>query len=230
MWLRAYVVVSSLMLVGLTTAAFQQRPPQTMGEITVERINVVDRDGTLRMVISNKDRMHPGVMDGKTIDRPRPYAGIIFFNDQGDESGGITYAGQVAGSLRSASAGLTFDQLKQDQTIGLSYGEANGQRSAALEVWDRYETPLSQLIEELNNANKLTDAAARDAAIARARANAPPASRRVFVGKALDRSSQISLADTNGQPRLNIIVDAAGNPRIEFLDAKGKVVARLPAK
>jgi len=218
------------MLVGLTTAAFQQRPPQTMGEITVERINVVDRDGTLRMVISNKDRMHPGVMDGKTIDRPRPYAGIIFFNDQGDESGGITYAGQVAGSLRSASAGLTFDQLKQDQTIGLSYGEANGQRSAALEVWDRSETPLSQLIEELNSANKLTDAAARDAAIARARANAPPASRRVFVGKALDRSSQISLSDTNGQARLNIIVDATGNPRIEFLDAKGKVVARLPAK
>ena len=86
MWLRAYVVVSSLMLVGLTTAAFQQRPPQTMGEITVERINVVDRDGTLRMVIANKDRMHPGVMDGKTINRPRPYAGIIFFNDQGDES------------------------------------------------------------------------------------------------------------------------------------------------
>src|SRR5262245_5085143 len=230
MWLRAYVVVSSLMLVGLTTAAFQQRPPQTMGEITVERINVVDRDGTLRMVISNKDRMHPGVMDGKTIDRPRPYAGIIFFNDQGDESGGITYAGQVSGWLRSASAGLTFDQLKQDQTIGLSYGEANGQRSAALEVWDRSETPLSQLIEDLNNANKLTDAAARDAAIARARANAPAASRRVFVGKALDRSSQISLADTNGQPRLNIIVDVNGNPRIEFLDAKGKVVARLPAK
>jgi hypothetical protein len=52
----------------------------------------------------------------------------------------------------------------------------------------------------------------------------------VFVGKALDRSSQISLADTNGQPRLNIIVDAQGNPRIEFLDAKGKVIARLPAK
>lgn len=230
MWLRAYVVVSSLMLVGLTTAAFQQRPPQTMGEITVERINVVDRDGTLRMVISNKDRMHPGVMDGKTIDRPRPYAGIIFFNDTGDESGGITYAGQVSGSLRSASAGLTFDQLKQDQTIGLSYEEANGQRSAALEVWDRSDTPLSQLIEELNNANKLTDAAARDAAIARARANAPAASRRLFVGKALDRSSQISLADTNGQPRLNIIVDANGNPRIEFLDAKGKVIARLPAK
>jgi hypothetical protein len=123
MLLRGYVVVSSLLLVVLGTAAFRQRPAQTQGEITVERINVVDRDGTLRMVISNKDRMHPGVMDGKTIDRPRPYAGIIFFNDEGDEAGGVTYAGQVSGSLRTASAGLTFDQLKQDQTIGLHYGE-----------------------------------------------------------------------------------------------------------
>ena len=176
-----------------------RRPRQT--EITVERINIVDRDGTLRMVISNKDRMHPGVMDGKVIDRPRPYAGIIFFNDEGDEAGGITYAGQVAGSLRTASAGLTFDQLKQDQTIGLHYGEANGQRSAALEVWDRSDKPISQLIEQLNAASAITDAAAREAAIAKARAAAPPAPRRVFVGKTLERAAELSLSDANGQAR-----------------------------
>ena len=230
MWLRAYVVFSSLMLVVLTTAAFQQRPAPAQTEITVERINIVDQNGALRMVISNKDRMHPGVMDGKTINRPRPYAGVIFFNDEGDEVGGITYAGQVAGSLRSASAGLTFDQLKQDQTIGLHYGEANGQRSAALEIWDRSDTPLSQLIEQLNNANSIQDPAAREAAVARARAAAPPAPRRVFVGKTLDRAAELSLADGNGQARLNLTVDAAGNPRIEFLDAQGKVVSRIPAK
>ncbi|HEY7285543.1 MAG TPA: hypothetical protein VH497_08880 [Vicinamibacterales bacterium] len=230
MWLRAYVVFSSLMLVVLTTAAFQQRPAPAQAEITVERINIVDQNGTLRMVISNKDRMHPGVMDGKTIDRPRPYAGVIFFNDEGDEVGGITYAGQVSGSLRTASAGITFDQLKQDQTIGLHYGEANGQRSAALEVWDRSDTPLSQLIEQLNNANSIQDATARDAAIARARAAAPPAPRRLFVGKTLDRAAEVSLADGNGQARLNLTVDATGNPRIEFLDAQGKVVSRIPAK
>src|SRR5262249_28165231 len=141
-----------------------------------------------------------------------------------------TYAGQVAGSLRSASAGITFDQLKQDQTIGLHYGEANGQRSAALEVWDRSDTPLSQLIEQLNNANSIQDAAAREAAIARARAAAPAAPRRLFVGKTLDRAAEVSLADANGQARLNLKVDATGNPRIEFLDAQGKVVSRIPAK
>ena len=42
-----------------------------MGEITVERINVVDANGTLRLVISDRDRMHPGVVSGKTLDRQR---------------------------------------------------------------------------------------------------------------------------------------------------------------
>jgi len=32
--------------------------------------------------------------------------------------------------LRDANAELMFDQLKQDQTIGLSYSESNGQRTA----------------------------------------------------------------------------------------------------
>ena len=68
MFLRLYIVVSSLALVVLTTAAFRQAGQRgNLGEITVERINVVDANGTLRLVIANKDRMHPGVMDGKVI-------------------------------------------------------------------------------------------------------------------------------------------------------------------
>src|ERR1700731_1607097 len=88
MFIRVYLVISSLALVILTTAAFRQAAkPQNLGEITVERINVVDANGTLRLVIANKDRMHPGVMDGVTIDRPRPVAGLLFFHDEGDEVG-----------------------------------------------------------------------------------------------------------------------------------------------
>ena len=82
----------------------------------------------------------------------------------------------------------------------------------------------------MNAANAIVDAVAREAAVNKARAAAPPAPRRVFVGKALDRSATVSLSDANGQPRLNLTVDAAGNPRIEFLDAHGKVISRIPAK
>src|SRR6266498_317903 len=127
MFLRLYVVISSLALVVLSTAAFRQAvKPQNLGEITVERINVVDANGTLRLVISNKDRMHPGQMDGKVIDRPRPVAGLLFFNEEGDEVGGLTFRGREVDGVRQASASLMFDQFKQDQTIGFNYSEANG--------------------------------------------------------------------------------------------------------
>ena len=65
LFLRVYTMLSSVVLVGLATAAFRQST-QTFGEITVQRLNVVDANGTLRLVLSNKDRMHPGVMDGVT--------------------------------------------------------------------------------------------------------------------------------------------------------------------
>jgi hypothetical protein len=52
----------------------------------------------------------------------------------------------------------------------------------------------------------------------------------VFVGKTPDRSASVSLADADGKTRLKMIVDAAGNPRIEFLDQKGTVVSRIPPR
>jgi hypothetical protein len=228
-WLRVYAAVNTLVLALLGGAAFRQAGPQKFDEITVQRLNVADADGTLRMVISNKDRMHPGQMDGKLIDRPRPVAGLLFFNEEGDEVGGLTFTGREVNGVRNASSGLMFDQFKQDQTIGFSYSEGNGRRSAGFQVWDRPDSRLSELIEKLNAANRIADRAERDKAIAAIRAAAPPAPRRVFVGKNPDRAATMSLADGNGKPRLTLTVDAAGNPRIEFLDENGKVTARLPS-
>jgi hypothetical protein len=231
-WLRTYAVTSSLILIVLVVAGFRQvSPAKNLGEITVERVNVVDANGTLRMVLAGKDRMHPGVMDGVTIDRPRPVAGMLFFNDEGDEVGGLTYTGQVTGGRGRANAGLMFDQLKQDQTIGISYNEGNGQRSAGFQVWDRSDTVrLSELIRKLNAANKLPAGTERDAAVAEIRSTAPPGPRRIFVGKTQDKAATMVLSDANGKARLTLTVDAAGNPRIEFLDETGKVVARIPEK
>jgi hypothetical protein len=231
-FLRAYAIATSLLLIVIAAAAFRQAAlPKSMGEITVERLNVVDANGTLRMVLAGKDRMHPGVMDGVTIDRPRPVAGMLFFNDEGDEVGGLTYTGTVVNGRGRANAGIMFDQLKQDQTIGISYSESNGQRNAGFQVWDRSDTVrLSELITKLNAANTIPAGTERDRAVADIRANAPPGPRRVFVGKTTDRSAAVVLADAQGRPRLTLTVDATGNPRIEFLDDAGKVVARIPEK
>ena len=226
--LHIYVATTLVLFAALAVSAFTQpAKPQNMGEITAERINIVDADGTLRLVISNKDRMHPGVIGGKVVQRPRPYAGLLFFNDQGDEAGGLTLTGREARGQRAADAGLMFDQLGQDQTIGFSYTEENGQRTAAFKVWDRPETPLGELIEKLNTANAIQNQAERDAAVAQVRATAPKPAQRVFVGKTRDRVASVLLADAQGRNRLALKVDPDGNASIEFFDAAGKVVQRL---
>ena len=228
--LQAYAGGASLALVAVVSMGLAQSPgSQRIDELTVQRLNVVDANGTLRMVLSNKDLMHPGVMDGKTIDRPRPVAGLLFFNDVGDEVGGLTFTGRDVNGRGTANAGLMFDQWKQDQTIGIQYSEADGQRAAGLQVWDRSDTQrLSELIERLNAANALADAEARTAAIQAARARAEPGHQRLFVGKDRSRASVINLSDASGKTRLVLKVSAEGEASIEFLDATGKVTSRLP--
>ena len=228
--LQIYAAGSFLLLLFFAAAAMtQSNAPQKFDEITVQRLNVVDANGTLRLVLSNKDRMHPGVLDGKMINRPRPVAGLLFFNDVGDEVGGLTFTGQEVNGQGRANGGLMFDQWKQDQTVGIQYSEDAGQRSAGLQVWDRSDTQrLSELIEKLNAANAIQDPTARAAAIQTARAGAQPGPQRLFAGKGRDRAATVSLSDAAGKPRLTLKVQADGTANIEFLDAEGKVTERLP--
>lgn len=227
-FLHAYALTTTLILLAIAASGFvQSARPQNLGEITTERINIVDANGTLRLVISNKDRMHPGVIAGKVLQRPRPYAGFIFFNDQGDEAGGLTLTGRETNGRREADAGLMFDQLGQDQTIGFDYEERNGKRSAAFKVWDRSDVPLGDLVDSLNRAQAIQDPVARDAELARVRAAAPKAAQRVFVGKTSDRVASVLLADAEGRHRLALKVEADGKASIEFLDGDGKVVRRV---
>lgn len=229
-FLHAYAATSLVLFVALAVSAFRGvQNPKNLGEITVERINVVDADGTLRLVISDKDRMHPGVIGGKTLQRARPYAGLIFFNDQGDETGGLTFRGREGDGHRIADSGLMFDQLGQDQTIGFDYTEQDRERSAGFKVWDRPDTPLVDLVDKLNAANAMQNPAERTQALAKIRTEAPKAAQRVFVGKTRDRAASVQLSDPQGRPRLTLKVSAEGTAVIEFLDSDGKVVRRVSA-
>src|SRR5437867_256717 len=82
-----------------------------------------------KMVISNGERQHPGVVDGKTLSRTRP-PGMLFFNDKGDECGGLSFSGDQKDGNSNAGALLAFDRFRQDQTVAIQYGESNGQYSA----------------------------------------------------------------------------------------------------
>ncbi|HEX4936835.1 MAG TPA: hypothetical protein VFV33_26820, partial [Gemmatimonadaceae bacterium] len=115
--LKAWAIASSTIALVLSVAAFRQPQPPVQerarfGEIDVERINVVEPDGKLRMVIANRPRSIGPIYKGK----PFGYAGgnrpgIIFFNDEGTENGGLTFTGRRDANGRyQASTGMSFDQ------------------------------------------------------------------------------------------------------------------------
>jgi hypothetical protein len=227
-FLRAYVLVSTLTIVLAIGSAFGQPTSRSLGEITVERINVAEPDGRVRLVISNVAKFPAPRIGGKVgVRQGDASPGLIFYNDEGDEDGGLSFSGATRDGRAAADGALLFDQYKQDQTVGIMYSEENGQRTAGLHVWDRPEEPLTVLIDKLAAARAVADENARRAAIAAVRAQYPDR-HRVFVGKLADRSSVVRLSDANGRPRLTLRVEADGAASIAFLDATGRVTRTLP--
>jgi hypothetical protein len=233
--LRAYAVISGLLLTVLTVAAFRRAPAEapsaTFTEIDAQRINIRDANGRLRMVISNTDRFPPPVISGHTYKRQGAASpGILFYNEEGDEDGGLSFNGGVHNGRTIASGSLMFDQFRQDQTVGIEYAEEGAVRSAGLHVWDRPDTPIVQLMDRILAARRIPDQAKRTAALGALRSEGLLGAERVFVGKQPDKSAVVALKDGLGRPRLVLEVEPSGAASIEFLDADGKVVDRYPTK
>jgi hypothetical protein len=218
-FLIVYSAVVTAALAVIVLAGFAEQKSRTrFSEIDVERINVVEPDGTLRMVISNKSEFPGAIFRGKEYPHvDRKTAGILFFNDEGTENGGLIFGGAKDANGRVEGNGhLSFDQYEQDQVFTIDAGEENGQRTSALAVWDRPDYPLSDL---------LTIPQAQWPEFIAAHPKAHP---RVYLGRNADRSVALRLKDVEGRDRIVIQVLPDGSPAIEFLDAAGKVVRRLP--
>jgi hypothetical protein len=158
-------------------------------------------------------------------------AGLIFFNDEGNENGGLAWAGSRSAEGYQASAALTFDQFDQDETISLEYGDANRRRQAGLAVLDRPEEPIRLFAESVMAIRAMPDGPAKETRMRRlqqdmAARGAVPAPR-LFAGKRPDKSSTVVLADRKGRTRLQLVVDSLGTARIDFLDDSGRVTRSL---
>jgi hypothetical protein len=235
-FLKRYAVVTSVLLVVLFAAAFTRGAQKAkFEEIDVERINVVEPNGMYRMVISNRPRSIGPIYKGRPfgyVGGTRP--GIIFFNDEGTENGGLTFTGQrrADGTVR-ASTHMSFDQYNQDQVLNLDYADDNGQRLMGFSVNDRADVDIKQMVDERDSLRKIADTLARNAALARwaaPRNGVPLNAQRLFVGRDPAKSAIVNLLDRNGRSRLRMLVDSLGEPRIEFLDAAGTVVQTIGKK
>jgi hypothetical protein len=233
--LKAYAAISSILFAVLIFSAAKTKSKVKFEEIDAERINIVE-NGKLRLTISNNQRSPGPILHGrymKTREGKRG-AGFIFFNDEGDECGGMTWEGKKENGRISAEAGLMFDQYDQDQTVGITYSQSNTDRSSGLHVWERPLTAISDLAEKIGEIELQPDGPEKAAAMKRLREDAAASGiagvPRIFVGRGPRNEASVSLSDTKGKPRIVMSVDGADVPLLQFLDDNGKPIYTLPAK
>jgi hypothetical protein len=190
-------------------------------EITAERVNIVGPDGSLRMVISNQKNQSPGMLGGKVMAKRERPAGIIFFNDEGDEDGGIVYEGNKKGAAMIYS----FDQYKNDQVMQLQYSQDNDGKGK-LKLWDRPDDfTLAQLIAYSDSLKKLNDPKTYEEGIQKLKNTGKLGQERLFAGKDQNGEVGLFLRDSKGIPRLKICIDKNDQPVIQMLNDKGEVIA-----
>lgn len=214
----AYAAVATLAVAWLALGGAVP-DAATFRTIDVERINIREPDGTLRMTIASHARMPGAIVAGVEYPHPnRPEAGMIFFNNEGTENGGLVFDGGLKGGRPTNGGSLTFDRWRQDQTIQMTSNEDGAQRSAALIVNDRPDGPLD--MAAAGRLRGMPDGPARDAAIKRGNFGV---ARRAYLGRTQQGVSQLMLADAAGRSRLRISVDPNGAGKIAFLDETGAV-------
>lgn len=228
-YLQAYCLIITLLVGSLLVMGFSAgQQKQKFAEIDVERINIVEKDGKLRMVISNQERQHPGILNGKVIERKpgERKPGMIFFNHLGDEMGGYVF-GDNGGNGHFGM--MTWDKVRNDQTMALSYLESdNGTYESGLKMWQQPNIPHDVMMSKLQEAQKIPDEAKRKAAIQTLTDNNELTTNRLFLGKRRDNSNELLMSDIKGRPRIRLQVAPDGAPKLDFLDEAGKVIYSLP--
>ena len=132
-------VLSSILAIVLLNNTAKQPGPTSFNAISAQRIDIVEPNGTLRMVISNRAKLPGVIVKGKEqpkIDRPQ--AGMIFYNDEGSENGGLIFGGRKneMGQVVDSGGSLSFDKYGENQIIQLAGVDDSTDRFAGLAVSD----------------------------------------------------------------------------------------------
>ncbi|MBT9492943.1 MAG: hypothetical protein IV107_11500 [Paucibacter sp.] len=219
-------------IIAITLLSGAKAPPTKFEEIDVGRINVREPDGTLRLVISNRSQF-PGLpWQGQEIARPdrRSFAGMLFVNDEGTESGGLIQKGSVgANGKPDAGLSLTFDRFRQDQVLQLLHAEQGGEAMTHLQINDEPSHALMDVKQRMQRFDEIDKMKApeRRQAMQEMRDQGLMPANRVRLGTTRDKASALSLADAQGRTRMLLTVSADGKPSIQLLDEQGKVAKTI---
>ena len=198
--------------------------------IRAHRIDLVEPDGTERLILSNRSDYPGSFYHGKEVVRPdrRDSAGLLMMNDEGTEDGGFIWGGLSKDGHPMSFTHLSFDQFEQDQTLSLDSSLQDGQKFTGIHMNDVPDYPITQqMMDDYTRAKTMPDGSARSAALSALARKYPPSHQRLALDRNPDSSVGLTLSDADGRPRLKVHVAVDGSPQIQFLNPQGKVVRIL---
>ena len=207
--------------------------------ITAERINIVNEDGTTVIAIANNERVAPPVMDG--VEYPleiaggRQYlAGMIFFNQNGDEMGGLLFNSfQFPDGTTGGVGHLSFDRFKDNQVLALQYNEnRNGVRSG-LTIFDRpgdgsFSKSMNLISKIYKDSLSQEERATVQDSLRKIASNRGLGGERLFLGSK-NEIPQLTMKDQAGKLRVRLFVDSSDVGKLQFFDTEGDLVTEFVA-
>ncbi len=235
--LRTFTVGTVAIMAVVLLFAFKTNENQKFGTIDVERINIVEADGTVKMIITNVEQFPNGetkINDMATNKNRKKRSGMLYFNEDGLECGGLIYDGAKNEKGHSSGLSLTYDRYDGDQVMQLlTTDEERGDErrvSSALMFSDRTANVSREehdkIMAEIDSIKdkKLRRKKYREYADQGLIGGTP----RIMLGKTGSQNNGLFLFGDNGKTKAMFYVDKNNNVKLEVYDDKGNVTNSWP--
>lgn len=240
-FLRSFAIAAVIGIFFIGATAFKNNGNKRFGEIDVERINIIEKDGTVKMIITNVEKFPNGKdkINGKPTNEDRKKrSGMLFFNEDGIECGGFIYDGHKNPAGHSSGLSLTYDQYDGDQVMQLlTQDNKEGDKrfvSSGLMFNDRpskeSQARTGEIMKELEALGKKDPKAAELKYKMYEEQGLIGGFPRLMLGKSRSANNGLFLFDNKGMPRAMFYVDKDNNAKLDFYDDKGNIIASLPQK
>lgn len=201
---------------------------EKMTELSVEKLNIVDKSGTVKMTLFNQDDIPPAVFGGKKMDNHREgtgISGLMFYNGFGDEMGGLVFGTQEENGQLINGGSLTFDKYRQDQLVQLQLMQQGDQFKYGVEVFDRPDELYPDYQKQLQKVqNPEIPIEEREKLYKKIMAENPD---RAFFGRDFEGNVGLHIKDSQGNTRIQLVVDKDDNTVVRVLNKEGKEVLSL---
>ncbi len=240
-FLRTFAIATAVLVVSVFSMAFRGTQKVQFEEIDVQRINIIEADGTVKMIITNVERFPNGAdsINGRmtNVDRKKR-SGMLFFNEEGMECGGFIYDGRKTENGHTAGLSLTYDQYDGDQVMQIlmrddKIGDDRFVRSSIAFIdQPAKETHArrSEINKELEELGKKDRKAMQEKYQEYKKQGLVGTVDRMVLGKTVGQSNGLFLFDDKGMPRAMFYIDKENNAQLDFFDEKGNTIASFPEK